>query len=244
MTTPLSLATAPIEVPLLAQLRTRTEPITLGLNVQGRFERFGINAQLRAQSRELHEAMNDVSTPAVDMAELEWLDAQIHRSHKEDALAYLHAYLAAATVLFRDHGVTAALSVVDISDITGGIYRYENAFIRTLAELALDRTPLPMTGALPDYSMGSPAAMLALDGLDFLSRATRARNTQTTHQEAHMAVPNATPHPAGVTVELSRDELQQLSLLLGLVSDREREIAPHGNSAAVRIEAAAAAARG
>lgn len=59
-----------------------------------------------------------------------------------------------------------------------------------------------------------------------------------------MTVPNATPHPAGVTVELSHDELQQLSLLLGLVSDREREIAPHGNSAAVRIEAAAAAARG
>lgn len=245
MTLATELRTAPIELPVVAQLRARTEPITLGLNVLGRFERYGLNLQLHAQRSEVREAMFDVATTSVDHDHLGWLDTEMQRQHAADARAYLDLFQSAAIGVFRERGIHAAVNVVDISGITGGVYQYENAFIRTLAEQALERTPLPITGATPDYTEGSPAATIALDGLDYLSRANRAWNTRSTSQEASMPDNTASAlAPAGVTLELTADELQQLAMLLGLISDKERQLVSHADAAITRIIAAAEADRG
>lgn len=245
MTLATELRTAPIELPVVAQLRARTEPITLGLNVLGRFERYGLNLQLHAQRSEVREAMFDVATTSVDHDHLGWLDTEMQRQHAADARAYLDLFQSAAIGVFREHGIHAAVNVVDISGITGGVYQYENAFVRTLAEQALERTPLPITGATTDYTEGSPAATIALDGLDYLSRANRAWNTRSTSQEASMPDNTASAlAPAGVTLDLTADELQQLAMLLGLISDKERQLVSHADAAITRIIAAAEADRG
>lgn len=245
MTLATELRTAPIELPIVAQLRARTEPITLGLNVLGRFERYGLNGQLRAQRSEVREAMFDVAMASVDHDQLGWLDTEMQRQYAADARAYLDLFQSAAIGVFSKHGIHAPVNVVDISGITGGVYQYENAFIRTLAEQALERTPLPITGATTDYTEGSPAATIALDGLDYLSRANRAWNTRTTGQEATMPDNAANGSvPTGMTLELTADELQQLALLLGLISDKERQLVSHADAAITRISAAAEADRG
>ena len=50
--------------------------------------------------------------------------------------------------------------------------------------------------------------------------------------------------PTGMTLELTADELQQLALLLGLISDKERQLVSHADAAITRISAAAEADRG
>ncbi|PPF38555.1 hypothetical protein [Pseudoclavibacter sp. AY1H1] len=236
MTTATPTTTAPIELPELVALRARTEPIVLGVHVDRRFEQLGLNAQARLQRGELRARSYDHELPAAEAQELAWLEAEILRRHVEDQREYLELYRLAAQDVFREHGITASIEALNISGLPGGAWQFENTLIRTLAEQAHERTRLPMTWEPADYSEGSPADTLALDGFDYLSRATRtlATSSGTPPLEAAPAATSAT-----YAFELSEGELMQLAMLLGLVSTRERAIAADGDAIARRIEAAA-----
>ncbi|CAM5540228.1 hypothetical protein [Leifsonia shinshuensis] len=152
-------------------LRWRTEPVRLPFDVEDEFYDFGLG-DLYDQDRDsaadatFVEGLSDDQAAAaesiVDAIEALW---------EQDKVAYTAAYLAAARRYLTDRGATVDVELA--APIAGAAATWDD-LTDQMQQYARSHTPLPATGAIPDYSDGTPADALRRAGLAYIDRARQA----------------------------------------------------------------------
>ena len=151
-------------------LRFRTEPIRLALGVDDIFGDFGLEKMWDHERRQAIEREQDESlTEEQAVAASELVDA-IDRLWEQDQVAYREAYTAATRQALIARGITCGVEVVEPSAEVAATW---DPFADELEAITLMRTPLPMTGQIPDWTEGTPADALRRARLTYTARAQR-----------------------------------------------------------------------
>jgi hypothetical protein len=90
---------------------------------------------------------------------------------EQDQAAYREAYTAAIRQALTDRGLTVEVEVVEPNGAELGEW---NPLVDELHQHARKSTPLPMSGAAPDWTDGTPADALHRAGLTYIMRAQEA----------------------------------------------------------------------
>jgi len=138
----------------VAQLRGRTEPLRICVDVDEVFDRFGLLDMADAESDALS---GDAGA--------------IGRLLGEDLRDYEQAYATVVRDELAARGYSLAVEIWnDINMDLAGIAGDEGILIDELRAAAEERAPLPMTGIAPDHSDGTPADAVRRAGRTYLER--------------------------------------------------------------------------
>ncbi|RZU46524.1 hypothetical protein EV385_6598 [Krasilnikovia cinnamomea] len=152
----------------------RTEPVLLQeVDAWDMFGDFGIRdlydqesqpAVDRANDPNLTDAQVDAANDLVDALEALWV---------QDQAAYVEGYRATAARYLTERGATCGVEVVDALPSAKW-----DGLTELVHEYAREHTPLPMTGAAPDWSDGTPADAVRRAGLTYTARVQGGQPTE------------------------------------------------------------------
>lgn len=148
----------------------RTEPVRLEFDAEDVFFDFGISDLYEQDREQAVQRMDDELTDA-DTAD-ERLDA-VERLWEQDLAKYAEAYQATALRYLTERGATCGVEVVALPFPHPQRVRWDS-LAEQIDEYARRHTPLPMTGAAPDWSEGTPGDALRRAGLTYTARVEAA----------------------------------------------------------------------
>jgi len=156
-------------------LRWRTEPLQVQLDVDAVFAQLGLLDLYRegiAEATRLATA-RELTGRSGELVEV------IDRLMDLDRERYLAAYTRTVRELAAARGAVVSVEVVPADGVE---LPWWDLLGSELHQVALRRTPLPMTGTAPDWSTGVPADALRAAGLTYTARARLALTAKRTWQ--------------------------------------------------------------
>lgn len=149
-------------------LRYRTEPVRVPFDAEDVFYDFGLG--------DLYDAERDAAAEATfteeQADEAQQLVDDIEALYARDLAAYAEGYLTAARRYLTERRITCGVELVTTA--VGEIPSWD-ALTDQVHEYARANAPLPMTGAAPHHSDGTPADALRRAGLTYTDRARQTR---------------------------------------------------------------------
>ena len=164
------------EAYVTAEERARIEEIraattnVIGTDDEALFER---SKPLMEEAQAIVEAITQRAVAADDplaaaLTAAETAEETARELWEQDQAAYRDAYAAAIRQALTDRGLTVEVEVVEPSGAELGEW---DPLVDELHEHARKNAPLPMTGAAPDWTSGTPADALHRAGLTYVTRA-------------------------------------------------------------------------
>jgi hypothetical protein len=156
----------------------RTEPYRIHLNADDMFADFGISQLYDADLDAAIEAASadDLSDEQADAASAR--ETAIEALYQQDRDAYAAAYLDVARAWLEKRGLTTGVELVrtdyDHPGYNPNRQPEWNVVNDALDEHARQNTPLPQTGAPPDWSNGTPADAIRAAGRTYTERVDQA----------------------------------------------------------------------
>lgn len=157
----------------IEEIRTATTNV-IGTDDEALFERSKpLMEEVQASVEAITQRAVAADGPlAAALAAAETAEETARELWEQDQAAYPEAYTAAIRQALTDRGLTVEVEVVEPSVEVGEW----DALVDELHEQARKNAPLPMTGAAPDWTNGTPADALHRAGLTYTMRAQgRAR---------------------------------------------------------------------
>lgn len=143
----------------------RTDPVRLHVDAETVFFDFFIGALFEQEQNQAVERTYDDTLTDTQLDAAEHLAAAITALWEQDKAAYIEAYRVTAQRYLTELGATCGVeSVTAAPDVWDGLSEQ-------IHEYARQHTPLPMTGAAPDWSGGTPADALRRAGHTYTTRA-------------------------------------------------------------------------
>lgn len=159
-------------------LAWRTEPYRISLNVDDVFADFGISQLYDA---DLDAAIEAASADGLSEAQADAAEARetaIEALYRQDRDAYAAAYLDVARAWLEKRGLTTGVELIRTDyDQPGRRLDSQpnwNGLDDALDQHARENTPLPQTGALPDWSGGEPVDAIRAAGRTYGERVDQA----------------------------------------------------------------------